>query len=167
MSKKIQIPQRDPGAAHVRKAKAARRVGPNAQCACGESRPEALIANRNPITCAACDRKKKGKTPIDNHHPFGKANNPTTIPVPVNDHRAELSEAQYDWPKETRENPDGSPLLAGAACIRGVIDTVVYLVRKGLLWIAEALEWLHGHLVTHFGPKWWIGTPLEKLVPKQ
>ncbi len=162
------IPQRDPAAAYVRKTTAALRVGDGAECAeCRESRPEALIANSNPITCAACDRKKTGKTPIDNHHPFGKANHPATIPVPVNDHRAELSPAQYDWPNETRENPDGSPLLAGAACIRGFIDTVYYLVRTGLLWIAEALEWLHAHLVKHFGPKWWIGTPLEKFAPKR
>jgi hypothetical protein len=161
------LPERDPGAARVRKARAKRRVGANARCACGESRPEALIAKGNSIICAACDRKKKGKTTMDNHHPFGKANNPTTIPVPVNDHRADLSTVQYDWPKETRENPDGSPLLAAAACLRGFVDTVVYLIRKGVLWIAEALEWLNAFLLEQLGPQWWVGTPLEQFLPKQ
>jgi hypothetical protein len=104
---------------------------------------------------------------MDNHHPFGKANNPTTIPVSVNDHRADLSMAQHDWPKETRENPDASPLRAGAGCLRGFVDTVIYLIRKGVLWIAEALEWLDGFLVEKLGPKWWVGTWLEKYAPKR
>lgn len=161
------LPLRDPGAAHVRKAKAARRAGMGAQCACGESRPEALIANTNPTICAACDREKKGKITVDNHHPFGKANNPTTIEVPVNDHRAELSPAQHDWPKETLENPEGSPLLSAAAGVRGFIDTLFYLIKKGLSWIAEALEWLHAFLRAKLGPKWWVGTPLEQFAPKR
>lgn len=60
---------------------------------------------------------------MDDHHVFGKANDPTTIvTVPANDHRAELSVAQQDWPKKTPENPDGSPLLAAAARIRGFVD---------------------------------------------
>ena len=103
---------------------------------------------------------------MDNHHPFGRANNPTTIPIPVNDHRADLSVAQSDWPKETRENLVRSPLLAGAGCIRGFIDTVVYLIRKGLLWVAEALEWLDSFLREELGPEWWIGTRLEQFAPK-
>jgi len=161
------LPPRDPGAALVRKAKAARRAGIGAQCACGESRPEALLRNGKRIICAACDRKRKGKATVDNHHPFGKANHPTTIPVWVNDHRADLSTAQYDWPKETRENPEGCPLLAGAGCIRGFVDTVVYLIKKGLLWIAEALEWLSDFLLEKMGPNWWLGTQLEQFAPRR
>jgi|SRR5580698_2061782 hypothetical protein len=160
------IPKRDPGAAHARKARAARRVGVNSRCACGESRPEALIPKSKPMICAACNSKKKGKTPVDNHHVFGKANSPITIPIPVNDHRAELSPAQYDWPKETLENPHGSPLRAGAACIRGFVDTVVHMIKKGLLWVAEALEFLDSFLLERLGPEWWIGTRLEQFAPK-
>jgi len=89
-----------------------------------------------------------------------------TIPIPANDHRAELSAAQQDWPKETRENPDGSPLLAAAAFIRGFVDTVVYLIQKSLLWIPAMIECLHAFLREHFDPKWWIGTPLEAFAPK-
>ena len=50
-------------------------------------------------------------TDIDEHHPAGRANDPTTTPVPVNDHCAELNPAQEDWPKETLEN-----LRADARC---------------------------------------------------
>src|SRR6266446_8958175 len=100
-------PELDEAAAHVRKSIAARSVG-NRRCACGESRPEALIAGSEPMTCAACKRKNEGKTTMDNHHPAGKTNNAITIPVPVNDHRADLSVAQQIWPGKTLANPGGS-----------------------------------------------------------
>ena len=161
-----EIPQIDPSGAHRRKAKAARRVGKNKKCACGESRPEALIAGTDPIICFACQRQSRGLPSDDEHHFAGEANHPATIPVPVNDHRAELSVAQYDWPKKTRENPDGCPVLRAAACVRGFVDTVVYLIKKGVLWIAEMLEAAHDWLVEEFGPQWWVGTPLERFAPK-
>jgi len=160
-------PKRDPIAAYQRQVTAARRVGLDRQCACGEARPEALIANRELIVCAECERNSKGKTTMDNHHVAGKPNSPITISVPVNDHRAELSVGQHDWPKETRENPDGSPLLAAAGCVRGFMDTVTYLVNELLLWIAEFLERLNAFLAEALGPKWWLGTPLEKFAPKR
>ena len=103
----------------------------------------------------------------DDHHFAAKANSPVTIPAPVNDHRAELNVAQYDWPKQTRENPDGSPLLAAAACIRGFIDTVLYLIEKGLHWIADMLEKADAFLTQTHGKKWWTGTEIEKFAPRQ
>ena len=160
-------PQRDPIGAYQRKATAARRFGGHTQCACGEARPEALIAGSNPTICTACDRKRRGKTTFDDHHVAGKANNPATTPIPANDHRAELNVAQYNWPKETRENPDGSPLLAAAAFIRGFVDTIFYLIDKLLLWIPEMLEKLNALLVEKSGRKWWIGTDLERFSPKR
>ncbi len=161
------LSEQDPIQAYQRKATATRRIGKGKQCACGEQRPEALIAGTNSVICAACERKNEGKNTMDNHHVFGKSNDPTTtIPINVNDHRAELSVAQHDWPKETLENPDRSPLLAGAAKIRGFTDTIVFLIEKGLLWIAEMLEALNGFLVDTLGQKWWIGTPLAQFAPK-
>ena len=161
------IPKRDPAAAHGRKRRAARRVGLNAQCACGEKRPEALIAGSNPSICTACEGIRRGRTTFDDHHVAGKANSPVTIQVPVNDHRARLSVAQYDWPKRTLENPDGSPLLAEAACTRGYIDTNDYLVEKLLLPKAEMLEGLDAYLEKKLGPKWWLKTGLKQFEPKR
>ena len=129
-------------------------------------RPEALIAGSNPVICATCKRISQKKTTADNHHLAGEANNPTIIPIPVNDHRAQLNVAQYDWPKQTRENPDGSPLIAQAACIRGFSDTIVYLIEKLLLPGADLLETLDAHLVKRLGPAWWGETGLEKFAPK-
>jgi len=157
--------QRDPIAMYQRRVTAARCVGQK-QCACGEARPEALIPSSNPTICATCKRKRNGHSVMDKHHPAAKANNLTTIPVPVNDHRAELSVAQYDWPSETLENPDRSPLLARAACIRGYADTNVYLMETLLLSHAEFCELLEEFLIQKFGPRWWENTELERFVPK-
>ena len=162
----LELSPREPADAYVRQAVAARRIGIGKHCACGEARPEALIKNSNPIICAACDRKKRGHTTMDNHHFAGQANNPLTVPVPVNDHRADLSVAQADWPKQTRENPDGSPLLAAAGCIRGFIDWLIYVIKQGVLWVAELLEAMDKFMVQDRGPKWWIGTPLQAFAPE-
>lgn len=160
------LPTLDPGGAHRRKVVAARRVGIDSHCSCGEKRPEALIAGTKPIICAACKRRDSGRPPMDHHHFAGKANSPTTIPVPGNDHRACLSVAQADWPKRTLANPQGSPLLAAAACIRGFVDTLLYLIEKGLLWIAEMLEKLDEFQARKLGPRWWIKTEIEQFAPK-
>jgi hypothetical protein len=160
------ITQRDPEAACIRKATAARRAGLNAQCACGEKRPEALIPKGKAQICHACKRKEEGKTIMDCHHVFGKANSPITIATPVNDHHAELSAAQYDWPKRTLENRGGSPLLAAAGVVRGFIDYIRYLIEKGLAWVAQMLEAADALLAERLGPQWWVGTALEPYSPK-
>lgn len=159
------LPKRDPFSAYQREDAAARRIGPGKQCKCGEARPEALITESDPVTCAKCRRENRGQTTMDEHHPAGKANNRATIPLPVNDHRARLSPAQYDWPKTTRENPEGSPLLAAAACIRGFADTLIYLVQKLLLWIPEMLEKLDNFLVDTHGRKYWLNTDFGRFAP--
>ena len=87
--------------------------------------------------------------------------------MPANDHRAQLSVDQYDWPKQTRENPDGSPALAAAGSIRGFVDTAVYLIEKFLLWVAELLEQLDAYLTEKLGSKWWVGTVLEQFAPNR
>ena len=97
----------------------------------------------------------------------GKANSPITIPIRVNDHRAVLSPCQADWPKDTLENRSGSPLRAAAACVRGCIDTILYLIEQGLLWIAEMLEVLDVYLTKKLGSKYWENTELERFTPKR
>lgn len=161
------LPIRDPIAAYQREAVAERRVGEDTQCICGESRAEALISGSDPVICAACDRKKRGKSTRDDHHVAGKSNSSVTIPVPVNDHRAELSPAQYDWPTETLENPNRNPVLAAAASTRGFADTNAYLTQNLLYPNAEFFEALNLFLEEKLGPKWWIGTRMEKYAPKR
>jgi hypothetical protein len=161
------LPLRDSISAHRRKALATRRVGVAATCACGENRPEALIPGSSPIICAACQRRASGRTTADNHHFAGKANSPITVTIPVNDHRARLSVAQADWPKATLGNVHGSPLLAAAASVRGFIDTLLYLIEQGLLFVADLLEQLDEYLLKELGPRWWRGTGIEQFAPKR
>lgn len=160
-------PRRDPSSAHRRKVVAARRVGVGARCACGEDRPEALIAGSNPPICAACERAANGLTTDDGHHYAGRANNPARVLIPVNDHRAVLTVAQAEWPKSTLTNAEGSPLLAGAACLRGFIDTILYLIEKGPLWVAEMLEKLDQLLNRKLGSRWWVNTEIQQFAPKK
>lgn len=158
--------RRDPIRDFARQATAARRVGEGNKCWCGEDRPEALMPGSNPTECYRCERIGSGKATEDLHHVAGIANHPATMPTPVNHHRARLSVDQYDWPKEILENPNGSPVLAGAACIRGVIDYLYYLIETYLAWVPEMLEGLDALLVTKLGTKWWHNTPLERFAPK-
>jgi len=158
--------QNDPISAYARAASAARRVGEGKRCACGEARPEALITDSEPTICTECQRKKKGQTIMDDHHPAGDANNSATVPVSANDHRAYLNVAQYDWPKATLENPEGCPLLAAAGCIRGVIDYLHYLIDKFLDWIPKMLEMLSALLRDQWGAEWWASTPVAQFAPK-
>lgn len=161
------LPPRDPRSAYRREAIAARRIGEGNKCACGEDQPEALIAGSDPMTCAKCSRRRKGWKQTDDHHIAGKANNPTaTIGIPVNDHRADLSTAQQDWPKRTLQNPDHSPVLSAAAHIRGFADLIVYLLKTFLLWVAEMLELLDTIFERKLGKKWWKDTKLESFEPK-
>jgi hypothetical protein len=104
---------------------------------------------------------------LDHHHPAGEANDPTTTPIPVNDHQAILNPNQYDWPPETWANPTGTPLLSGAACMRGYSETDNYLVSLLLIPKAEMLEALDAFLKERLGPGWWVGTDMERFAPKR
>ncbi len=157
--------ENDPIAAAARRQKAQRRVGVGAACSCGEMRPEALLSGRKSPMCYACDEKKRGKSGMEAHHVAGRANHPGTIEIPANDHRANLSVAQYGWPQRTRENPDGSPLLAGAGCIRGISATIAYLFHVFGEWVAIMLEALDKYLAEQLGSLWWRGTELEQWEP--
>ena len=130
----------------ARGSRSQRRVGDDAACACGEMRPEALIPGRMPAICYECDAKQHGKSTFQGHHVAGRANDPTTIDVPINDHRAILSVDQYDWPRGTLQNPDRSPLLAMSGCIRGFMATTYYLMERLLGWIPPQLEALDAFL---------------------
>ncbi len=161
------LPKNDPFSAYQREDTAARRIGDRQCSSCGEARPQALITDSDPTICHECQRKLKGHTTMDKSHTAGKANNHSTIPVPTNDHIAVLSVAQYEWPKETLQNPEGCLLLAAAGCVRGVIDHLHYLIDKFLLWIPEMLEKLSAFLKEKLGPKWWVDTPLQQFAPKR
>jgi hypothetical protein len=86
--------------------------------------------------------------------------------IPVNDHRADLSVAQHDWPRKTLENEEGSPLLVAAAVIRGFTDILLYLVQEYLLHVADLLELLDTSLERKVGKKYWRKMKLKAFEPK-
>jgi hypothetical protein len=51
--------------------------------------------------------------------------------------------------------------------IRGFVDYVIYLIRKGLLWAAEMLEAADAFLLELLGPGWWHNTPMARFAPTQ
>ena len=156
-----------PGRVAARRARAQRRVGEGARCHCGESRPEALIAGSKPMRCAECQRKAEGRPVTDDHHDAGRGNSPLTIPVPVNDHRAELSVMQMDWGKTMRENPEGDPLIAAAALLRGSADITAYLQEHRIDVAIALLEMVAESNRQRLGSKWWRGTDVERFAPKK
>jgi hypothetical protein len=159
-------PQGDPISRAKRRDIAARRIGIGNACECGENRPFALIAQSNPMICKECMQRKKGHRTIDLHHPPGRANDSTTLPIGANDHAA-LSEAQRAWPEQTLENPDGSPLLAIASRIRSHSDLVEYLTQNPLLRSAPFVEDLDAILTAQFGRKWWTKQSFRKLIKRR
>jgi hypothetical protein len=162
----MRIPPDNPRAAYCRDAIAARRLGSETKCVCGENSPRAFVKGSEPPICIKCDRKLRGHEERDDHHCFGAINSDFTMSVPVNDHRAELTAAQYAWPKQTLENPDRSPLLAAAAQIRGFADTMMYMIREFILPIATMLEYMDTMLPNKLGKKWWKHTKLKAFEPK-
>jgi hypothetical protein len=157
---------KDPIKHAARQAVAQRRVGRNAKCACGESRPEALIRGTKPMRCAECQRKRDRLPTTDEHHVAGQHNSPVTVTVPTNDHRAELTVMQMDWSPELRENPRRDPLIAVAAGLRGTADMIVCLIKMFVDVAVALLELLAEYLRTHRGDRWWQGTPIEVFAPR-
>jgi hypothetical protein len=159
-------PKRDPSAAYVREAIARRRIGDKKCRVCRETRPWAFNGPKSEI-CERCERERLGHKTTDDHHLAGDANNPSIMPVDVNDHRARLSPDQHDWPRRTLKNTDGDPLLAAAGCMRGFIDYIYYAIEKYLLWVPVMLETLSEYLEDKLGRKWWQNTPVERFSPKR
>lgn len=159
---------KDPTRTAARRSIAKRRLGQAKTCTrCGESRPAALISRSNPRICAHCKRLEDGHRTTDDHHVAGQNNSPHTTQIPVNDHRAELSEAQMDWSRRVRENPDRDPIVAAAGSLRGFADTIAYLVKQFILTVADMLECLAEYMRQQRGSHWWRGTPIERFAPKE
>jgi len=142
----------DPIGAWLRDTRAQRRVG-SAPCACGESRPFALITGRSPPLCYRCDRIAQGRSPYEDNEVFGRCNSRLKIRYPINDHRAIFSVKQYSWPPGALENPNGSVLREGIARMHGAYDNVEHMLAENRAF-AEKLAHLEDQLTTINGSNW-------------
>jgi hypothetical protein len=142
----------DPIGAWLRSTRAQRRVGPGAVCACGESRPYALIAGRVPPCCFRCDRIAQARSQHEDNHVFGQRNSDLIIRYPINDHRV-LSVAQYRWPPGTLDNPNKSVLLASVARSHGLYDNIEHMLAEHKADSAQ-LAHIEELLAIVYGPNW-------------
>ena len=127
---------------------------------CGEANPFALQGSHPDLTCYECSSRRIDRSPIEGHHPAGRHNSPATVPIPGNDHRV-LSDMQRDWPERTLRNPDGSPLLAAAAAIRGWLDILGLVVQRTVGHVPALLESLDARLRATYGDRWWEVLDME------
>ncbi len=130
------------------------------RCPCGEREPLALTGRHPHIRCYECQALAAGRPWVEQQHPQGQANGPNTVPIPGNDHRV-IDDRKRDWPRDTLRNPDGSPLLRAAACLRGWLDTLRHVVDETVGWIPAFLELIDRWLVQLLGARWWDRMPLE------
>jgi hypothetical protein len=143
----------DPIGAWLRDTRAQRRVGSAAACACGETRPFALITGRLPPLCYRCERLAHGREPFEDNHVYGKRNSALTIRYPINDHRAIFSVKQYRWPPGALDNPNGSVLREGIARMHGAYDNVEHMLAENVAYAAKLAQ-LEEQLTTIYGPNW-------------
>ena len=99
--------------------------------------------------CYECDAKQRGKSTFEAHHVAGRANDPTTIDVPVNDHRAELSVDQYEWPRGRLQNPDAARCLRCRDASAASSQRHTYFMERLLGWIPPQLETLDAFLASN------------------
>jgi hypothetical protein len=160
------IRKRKTGNSDVRRENHLRRLGTREpRCAnCGENDPATLTGCAPDIICYECQAKASERSPIEQHHPAGRNNDPVTFPVPGNDHRI-LSDLQKDWPQETLRNPTDSPLRKAAATMRGFLDLLKLLIERVFGWIPDFLESLDNKLTEHIGAIWWEKLGLSTEIP--
>jgi hypothetical protein len=129
---------------------------------CGESDPFALTLTPDGLRCYECQALAAGRPWTERHHPAGRHNHPTTVAIPGNDHRV-VDDHKTDWPRDTLRNPDGSPLLRAAGCLRGWLDTLRVIMDRTVGWIPPFLEQLDRWLTDLLGRGWWHQMPAADL----
>jgi hypothetical protein len=130
---------------------------------CNESNPFALQGIYPDIVCYECAAKQAGRAWTEDHHPAGRRNDSFAVKIPGNDHRV-LSVMQDSWPKGTLRNPNGSPLLAAAAKLRGWLNVLDLIIERTVGFIPAFLELLDERLREEWGDRWWDRLGLEEVI---
>ena len=90
---------------------------------CYEDNPlELSLASDGAIRCDECERKRVGTSPIAEHHPARRKNDPNfVVPTGTNDHRV-FTALWRLWPKADRESRGRGPLYGFVTARRGILD---------------------------------------------
>lgn len=112
------------------------------------SEPEELLCYEHMLMA-------QGRSPVELQHPAGQHNDPAfTVPFLGNLHRL-MDEPKRDWPERTLRNPEGSPMLKAAACVRAVSDWLRLIIERLLGWVPTFLEAVDAAFTEQHGPRWW------------
>jgi hypothetical protein len=104
----------------------------------------------------------QGRTPIEQHHPVGRANGSETVGIPVGVHAA-LSTRQAKWPAAMK-SPSPDPIITIARRMRALRDTLDWFLSAS----ARDADWLLAMALTQQeaqGPEWWTANPIAPLYP--
>jgi hypothetical protein len=127
-----------------------------------------LVRGTKPIRCTACERERNGKAATDEHHVASKNNHPLTVTVPVNERRAILDGDADGLEQDDAGEPERVPaIMAAAAVLRGAVDTILYLIDKGIDWVIALMETLSKFCANVWGDGWWNNTPLAAFAPSR
>ena len=116
-------------------------LGRTARCGCGEREPLFLQKTSVGIECARCEAVRMTGKATEAHHVAGRANLDITVELDANTH-AQLSSAQWDWPRETLRNPRAHPARRLAAILRAIVDWFRLVLHPLLTELEELLTWL-------------------------
>jgi hypothetical protein len=135
------------------------------RCGCGETDPFALTGAYPSIVCYECQAEAAGRRRVEQQHVAGRHNRPETVAMLGNDHRVADAYKHIDWPVDTLRNPDGSPLLRAAACVRGWLDLLRLVIDRTVGWVPAFLEHLNTWLNVQLGARWWDGLDFDTGMP--
>ena len=135
----------------IRSAKRRAKRGANARCArCEYAEPTAL---QTVTLCYECAAWVQGQSPVEQHHPFGRSNDPSRIGVPGNPHRV-FSDRMQDWESELQHGDPADPLLWIARLLRSLKDAAEWVVDRAddlIHFLLRLRQWL----IENHGAQWW------------
>lgn len=143
----------------IRSTKRREKLGPNSRCSRCEYADQSAL--QTVTLCYECVAFVQGRSPVEEHHPLGRSNDPSTIGLPGNPHRG-LSDRMQDWEDELRRGDPADALLWITRLLRSIkeaaqwfVDRVDDLVR----FLLRLRQWL----IENYGAQWWNALGLGPL----
>jgi len=111
--------------------------------------------------CYECLAFVRGRSPVEEHHPLGRSNHPSTVSVPGNPHRA-LSNRMQDRGSDLLRGDPADPLLSIARLLQTIMDAAEWALDH-LGDLIHVLLRLRQRLIKDYGSQWWEALGLGPL----